>query len=63
MGQYDIYVKAQTLPTLSAGDMVVDARYIMQPSGYRSDGREDMQIDAHRITSVWTCLLYTSRCV
>ena len=54
MGQYDIYVKAQSLPTLSAGDMVVDARYIMQPSGYRSDGREDMQIDAHRITSVWT---------
>ncbi len=33
--------------------MVVDARYIMQPSGYRSDGREDMQIDAHHIDG-WT---------
>ncbi len=54
IGQYDIYVKPQTLPTLQAGDTVVDARYGMEPNGYHADGREDVQIDAHRITSSWT---------
>ena len=54
IGQYDIYVKAEALPTLSAGDMVVDARYTMIPNGYIEGGRDDVQINAHRITSAWS---------
>ena len=61
IGQYDIYVRSENLPALNTGDMVVDARYTMIPNGYMEDGREDVQIDAHRIEESWTVVSLLSK--